>query len=70
MVHLTLHQQHLPQVMANRAPDKRINEKISELPCKKTELVGTDWNCLTEAIPISTHKICFDAKIKKKSSSY
>ena len=28
-----------------------------------TYLVGTRWNCLGEAIPMSTHKVCFDAKI-------
>ena len=28
----------------------------------KTYLVGIDWNRLSEAIPMSTHKICFGAE--------
>ena len=27
--------------------------------------MGTHWNCLTEAIPMSTHKICFCAETTK-----
>ena len=30
----------------------------------KTYVVGTHWNCLTEAIPMSTHVFC--GKIRKK----
>ena len=33
--------------------------------CIKTYLVDTHWNCPSEAIPMSTHKICFRAKITK-----
>ena len=32
--------------------------------CIKTYVVSTHWNCLTEAIPMSTHNICFATKIK------
>ena len=31
--------------------------------CTKIYLVGTYWNRLFEAIPVSTHKIYFGAKI-------
>ena len=30
----------------------------------KTLLVNTYWNCLIEAIPISTHKACFHGEIR------
>ena len=30
-----------------------------------TYLVSTHWNCLCETIPMSTHKICYGAKLTK-----
>ena len=35
----------------------------------KIYLVGTCWNCLSGAIPASTHKICFASAKKKKTFS-
>ena len=37
--------------------------------CSKTYLVCTHWNCLTEAIPICTHKISM-AQRKTRLSPY
>ena len=31
--------------------------------CRKTYLFGSHWNHLIEAIPMSTHKVCFGAKM-------
>ena len=47
--------------------NKRI-EKITV--CTKTYLVGTQWNCLGAAIPMSTRKKCFDAKVPKIIPNY
>ena len=40
------------------------NMAIFAFICTKTYLVGTHWNCLSEAIPMSAYKICFSAKQK------
>ena len=31
----------------------------------KTYVVGTQWKCLAEALPLSTHNICFCGEIEK-----
>ena len=33
-------------------------------------LVNSHWNSFAEVIPVSTHKISFDAKIKKKKKKF
>ena len=32
--------------------------------------MGTNWNCLSEAIPVSTHKICVGAKVTNLSPRF
>ena len=49
-----------------KAPDKiNIEVIILDVLCQ-TYLVGTHWNCHTEAIPVCILTIDFDAKKKKK----
>ena len=37
--------------------------------CSKIYLLGTHWNCLIEAIPVSIQTICFDTKLNKTKLS-
>ena len=32
--------------------------------------MGTHWNCLTEAVPTSTHNLCFEQKYEKYQNFY
>ena len=56
--------------------DKRLFEiskvKITRVGvfCTVTYIVGANWNDLSEVILMNTHKICFDAKTKKKYCLY
>ena len=48
--------------------DKRISREIFfSYFSTKTYVVGTHWNRLDKAIPMSTHNICFRGKIRKIS---
>ena len=49
-------------------PDKRRDKKYVSLYCILTYIVGIQWNCLTEAIPLKTHNLCFQTKPIKVNS--
>ena len=38
--------------------------------CFAAYLVGTHWNCITEAVPVSNYKICFGAERMKIILTY
>ena len=40
-------------------------DNFSYLSIKKTYVVGTHWKRLTEALPMSTHNICFNGELEK-----
>ena len=52
-----------------RAPEKAFlsikNSCYFSYFSMKTYIVGSYWKCLVEALPMSTHNICFHGKIRK-----